>query len=435
MLILPGTIYGPARFGNWAAMFPFGWLPLADGVVPSIFADFTTEGGSNHYYSAGVARANFAALLSALGGTFSRGSTAYRTNASGLLESVASNALRFDYDPVTHAAKGILLEGARTNDRLHSGDMSDAYWTARASQLVFTPNAAVAPDGTTTAAKWAATALLSSHYADTASGVSGLQTFSLFAKAAGLNWLCLSVDDTISRSYFNLSNGTLGTVGATSAKIEDYGNGWYRCSVTQTNGSALSPAILLSNANGVINFTGDGSSGVYLWGGQEEAAAFASSYIPTTTTSATRAADQLYFPTSILSAVGPTGNATFSALITSPGVVSGVNTDLLGDSNFATWAVLVNSASTQLQLYIGASGTLAGTAANPFKVALQGNPAGSAIVGNGGAVATSASNFANPLKSTVYLGETNYNFFGWFKSLGVWKDYAASNAALQALTV
>lgn len=46
---------------------------------------------------------------------FTRASTATRINAQGLLETVAANVPRMDYDPITKALKGLRMEGARTN--------------------------------------------------------------------------------------------------------------------------------------------------------------------------------------------------------------------------------------------------------------------------------------------------------------------------------
>lgn len=57
--------------------------------------------------------------------SFSRGSSAYRTNASGVMESVASGVLRFDHDPVTLAPRGLLMEGACTNS-IHNNSMQGA---------------------------------------------------------------------------------------------------------------------------------------------------------------------------------------------------------------------------------------------------------------------------------------------------------------------
>jgi hypothetical protein len=47
--------------------------------------------------------------------TFSRTTTGTRFNSAGTLESVAIDGPRFDYDPVTLAARGLLIEEQRTN--------------------------------------------------------------------------------------------------------------------------------------------------------------------------------------------------------------------------------------------------------------------------------------------------------------------------------
>ena len=48
------------------------------------------------------------------------GNTATRTNSSGVIELVNANLARFDYDPVTLAIRGLLVEEARTNLVLNS---------------------------------------------------------------------------------------------------------------------------------------------------------------------------------------------------------------------------------------------------------------------------------------------------------------------------
>ena len=52
------------------------------------------------------------------GATLTRSTTGTRYDASGALEMVAINGARFDYDPFTLAARGLLIEPARTNQFL-----------------------------------------------------------------------------------------------------------------------------------------------------------------------------------------------------------------------------------------------------------------------------------------------------------------------------
>lgn len=65
--------------------------------------------------------------------TFTRASTATRFNASGLIESVASDVARIDYNPSPLALRGLLIEGARTNLVLNSDTLSTQSVTVTAA--------------------------------------------------------------------------------------------------------------------------------------------------------------------------------------------------------------------------------------------------------------------------------------------------------------
>lgn len=226
--------------------------------------------------------------------------TATRVNSSGLIEVVNANLPRFDYSPATLAPKGLLIEEARTNLTLGSSDMANAtYWTTlRASW----PNTTiVAPDGTNTGQKLVEdTSASNSHLGltvtNTTTVASTTYTTSIYAKAGERSWFQLGEGQTMTAAaYFDLANGVVGTVSGTgtpSATITPAGNGWYRCTLTfTTTGTAARIRLYLATANGTATYTGNGTSGAYFWGAQLEAGAFATSYIPTTTTSLTRNAD------------------------------------------------------------------------------------------------------------------------------------------------
>ena len=71
--------------------------------------------------------------------TFTRASTATYFDAAGVLQTAAANAPRWDYDPITHALNGLLLEQAGTNLLLNSATLStqSVTVTAVASALSF----------------------------------------------------------------------------------------------------------------------------------------------------------------------------------------------------------------------------------------------------------------------------------------------------------
>jgi hypothetical protein len=133
-------------------------------------------------------------------------------------------------------------------------------------------------------------------------------------------------------AYYNLSTGTIGTVGAgaNSTGVEDYGGGWYRIWIAYTGGAASHyHRISLAEADDDNNYTGDGVTiGVYVWGAQHEddGTVVPSSYIMTTTATATRVKDSLYRVVDVSTQkvtlscdvlLGPTHNSTQSKTLVS----------------------------------------------------------------------------------------------------------------------
>jgi hypothetical protein len=97
------------------------------------------------------------------------------------------------------------------------------------------------------------------------------ETVTIYAKSAGFNFLAIrsNVNSIWTASFFNLSTGVVSPSALfTTSTIEDAGNGWYLCRITYSGRTANGVQIIPARTNGVVSFTGDGISGVYLWGAQ-----------------------------------------------------------------------------------------------------------------------------------------------------------------------
>lgn len=258
--------------------------------------------------------------------------TATRVNSSGFIETVNANLPRFDFDPVTKVCKGLLIEETRQNLFLESAAFNASPWTVGTNSI--TPNTVTSPDGGTNADTFTVTT--------GGFGAFSRQTATLLANTA-YTLTCFFKKDTATfanitvfdgtdgnRYWFNLTNGTVGSTALVnagyvnvSAKIENYGQDWYRCSVTFTTRSTTAFTLFatFTDADGSL-FVTNGRTG-FIWGAQLEAGSFATSYIPTTTTSLTRNADDVTMTgTNFSSWFNPTEGATMAQYTAGQGISS-----------------------------------------------------------------------------------------------------------------
>lgn len=234
---------------------------------------------------------------------FSRASSATYLGSDGLIQTASNNIPRVEYD-ASGNVKGLLIEEARTNLVTYSEDFSQSYWSKANSGI--TSDAAIAPDGTLTGTKLYATAINNYHnlnrFAAYPIGSSEF-TFSVFLKAgestkARLGIVPVNPNDFSNDASANidLSAGAIQSATRATASITDVGNGWYYCTVASTQVTASSStdvqaAVILVDDSYNQNFTGNGESGIYVWGAQLEEGSFATSYIPTSGATAARSAD------------------------------------------------------------------------------------------------------------------------------------------------
>lgn len=238
--------------------------------------------------------------------SFVRASVGRTTNRIGLLASKPANAARFRFNPASGLSEGLLSETQRTNLLLRSEDLSHAAWTA--ASLTVTANSTTAPDGTTTADTLAATGASGNvSQAITITAGRGI-AYSKYLKAGASSFASLILSDGTNTvtAWFNLASGAVGTAsaGGTSGGtalqysqhwIEPAGNGWYRCAleVTSSVATAIGCAVSPAASDGAAAANGNT---IYAWGAQAEAETTltnATSYIPTTSATVTRSADNL----------------------------------------------------------------------------------------------------------------------------------------------
>jgi hypothetical protein len=291
--------------------------------------------------------------------TFSRtGDTATRVNATGLVETVLANKPRLDY--TGGGCPKLLLEPQRTNLLTYSEQFDNAAWSKL--NVTVTANNTTSPDGTTNADKIITGTTGNKCVYQTISA--GTISVSVFAKAAGYNGLVLATGAF--GAFFNLTTGVVrGTYATppTSTSITSMGNGWYRCTIVGTLAAGdniyIGPNDNASNTLGA-GFTGNSVDGVYLYGAQLEAGAYATSYIPTTTASVTRNADTCN-KTSATALIGQTEGTLFSEF-----TLDYINSTIyrlcisISDGTYAnSIGILVNNNSGQQYTgYVNNAGTL-----------------------------------------------------------------------------
>jgi len=228
--------------------------------------------------------------------TFTRTSTGTYLSNNGLVTIASANTPRFDhsYNGSNVQSLGLLVEESRTNLITYSEQFDNAAWGKTNAGITTNTSATTAPDGNTTADKLVENSANGTHILSKSAGtISGTYALSCFVKAAGRykGYIQLFSSGGNAAAFFDLNLGTI-TTSAGTTTITPYPNDWYRVTASTTFTSASAAVYIVMNDNsGNSTYTGDGTSGIYVWGAQLEAGAFPTSYIPTVASTVTRSAD------------------------------------------------------------------------------------------------------------------------------------------------
>lgn len=196
--------------------------------------------------------------------TVTRATTATRVNSEGFIEDVPYNFTKY------------------------SEMFSDVSWNRLNLSII--PNVTTAPNGTLTADNFIPNTTNSDHnitQSSTYSVAGSIYTISVYAKSNGYNFIRLSFGNVAGGgfTFFNILDGTIGTTSSMmSNTITSVGNGWYRCTVTRatTINGMLATDLYVTSANNQFQWSGNGTSGVYIWGAQLVQGSIQKDYFPTT---------------------------------------------------------------------------------------------------------------------------------------------------------
>jgi len=226
---------------------------------------------------------------------FTRASSATVVNKSGLIETAANGVPRIDFLGNTSGA--LLLEPQSTNI-LTNSENGSTYTVFSATKTL---DEVISPDGTLNSFTLEGNGDYNQVLGETVSVTlpsAGVYTFSVFAKKGTNDFIQLFFNQFSGSSngeaYFDLENGT---TPSSFGKIENYGNGWYRCSVVGTVvGSDLSGKFGFRISYTSSNFffpTANDANGknAYFYGFQTEQGSYSTSLINTQGSAVTRVAD------------------------------------------------------------------------------------------------------------------------------------------------
>jgi hypothetical protein len=356
---------------------------------------------------------------------------------------------RFDYDPVTLAPKGLLVEEARTNLLTYSEQFDNAAWTQ--TSLVVTANATTAPDGTTNADKLVEDSANNFHVVNQVFTVSNTTaySFSVFVKKSERTLVNLRLGGQTGNPYVIVDLDTgLKVAGSLTPTISLFANGFYRIEVSLTTNSTTLSVNVGSAIDTTVDgfnrsvYQGNGTSGIFIYGAQLEAGAFATSYIPTVASTVTRSADVATITGSLFSGWYNQAQGTFlvQAVTFKPTTLVAVSEVTSANDGTTNNRITTRFASNTSDGVVVASGSTVAaistsyTAGATTKLALAAAANDFAFAVNGGLIGTDTAG-AVPTVTQLNIGNlTGFNYLnGHIRSIQYIPN-ATSATQLQSLS-
>lgn len=431
-------------------------VPMADGVLASIYADFIHD---NRYWFNGNFYLTVAAWTAAMSGAFSRASSAYYTDATGKLVLATTDELRFDHD-VNGNPLGILLEGSVENIAQYSQQFDNAFWSLDPGATI-TADTTVAPDGNTTADTYRSNRGSPGNcefYHLFTTGIGVATAISIYAKPINSNFIGLCLQGTTTQNFvtqiFDISMGVLGEskLGTTSgtlisASIEPAANGFYRCKLVASTGNNGNYAVFTNatlatgntfNGNGDVSLPSSTDISIAVWQADVVLASFISSPILTTGASATRSADKLELVpgAGVLNAAAGTVLTKLDRTVADTGGSQAIVIQEATVGSEDAWT----PGGTGNQIVMNVDGganllpTPQQTGLGPYVDVMTWSAAGQRISGDGGTVQVDGTSISSAAYTRIQFdGDPARPWFGHMKKYGYW-PFLASDPELVRLS-
>jgi len=421
---------------------------------PSLSMDFIAD-ADGRYSVNGTVYNDFTSFLTAVGGTFLRTTTATYFDSAGNLQTAASGVPRFDYDPVTHTLKGLLIEESRVN-RIRNSTMQGAVAGTPGTlptnwSIVYNPagfSTQVVGTGTENGMAYMDFRV----YGNTVASEFQLRTDQYTGAGAGQNWTgsmylklaggsTTGISQVRSRITWQQTDGTYITQSVNNVISNLGATDYYRGIVTAT--APASTGRISQELNIVASATGADIT-IRIAAPQTELGEFATSFIPTTTVAVTRAVDTFSMPTgawfnategALYAATNPLGVASFYPQIALFG--DGTSANFIAYTLFPSNNFLEEWKQSSSTLFTVNAGVV--TAGMTNKVIGVYKSTSSAAVKNGGAPVTSAAALGTlpitlfSVGSNLARGGTDGRYSGTISNLRYY-PLRSSNAQLQLLT-
>ena len=392
--------------------------------VGNVFSDEVSSNG-NFTFILTTANTNAFKVQARGGGS---GTTLSVSNVSVKEITDDTNIPRIDY---TDGCGSWLLEPQSTNLITYSEDFSNAYWTKQNSATI-TSNSITSPNGAIDADLL--NCPTNGRILASTSVTSGVKyTFSIFIKKGTSSLFGVDLYDGGSNLLIYNFDTNVVSGSITDNSIEDYGNGWHRLSGAITTASTTLSCFIYGNGGYSEN-----EANTYIWGAQLEEQSYATSYIPTNGSIATRLAD-VANNSGNSSLINSTEGVLYAEIAALTDSDANRAISLFEDNNNTISIFYITATNTIRALILTNGGTkvliefVLNDATDFNKIAFKYKENDCALWVNGIEVGTDATATIPTALNSLNFDYVSNPFYGKVKALAVYKE-ALTDAELQSLT-